>query len=153
MGQILGTAAYMAPEQARGKTVDKRADIWAFGVLLYEMLTGRRLFGGETTSDSLAQVLTKEPEWERIPAKARRLLKSCLKKDPKRWLRDIGDAWQLVDDTPRIHQAGGIAPWIAAGVLGVALAVSLSALWRSTRAVDTPLQRTVSPLLWMSSFG
>ena len=92
MGEILGTAAYMAPEQARGKTVDKRADIWAFGVVLYEMLTGRRLFEGETISDTLAAVLTKEPEWERVPAEgAPRLLRSCLEKDPKRRLRDIGD--------------------------------------------------------------
>src|SRR5215472_13392467 len=66
-GQILGTAAYMAPEQARGKTVDKRADIWAFGVVLYEMLTGRRLFDGETVSDTLIGVLTKEPEWAHVP--------------------------------------------------------------------------------------
>src|SRR5215510_531212 len=76
-GHIMGTAAYMAPEQARGKTVDKRADIWAFGVVLYEMLTGRRLFEGETISDTLAGVLTKDPEWDRVPAKVRRLLKGC----------------------------------------------------------------------------
>src|SRR5579864_4065203 len=68
-GMILGTAGYMSPEQARGKTVDKRADIWAFGVVLYEMLTGRRLFGGETVSDTLAAVLEREPEWDRVPAK------------------------------------------------------------------------------------
>src|SRR5215472_3510182 len=68
-GTILGTAAYMSPEQARGKTVDKRADTWAFGVVLFEMLTGKPLFMGETVSDTLAAVLTKEPEWERIPAK------------------------------------------------------------------------------------
>jgi serine/threonine-protein kinase len=73
-GVILGTAAYMAPEQARGKTLDKRADIWAFGVMLYEMLTGRRLFEGETVSDVLAAVLTREPEWERIPVKVQREL-------------------------------------------------------------------------------
>src|SRR6202140_2630393 len=82
-GMILGTAGYMAPEQARGKTVDKRADIWAFGVVLYEMLTGRRLFEGETISDTLVAVLTKEPEWERVPAKVQRLLRSCTQKDPK----------------------------------------------------------------------
>jgi serine/threonine-protein kinase len=87
-GQIMGTAAYMAPEQARGKAVDKRADIWAFGVVLYEMLTGRRLFQGETTSDTLAGVLTKEPDWQRVPAKVQRLLKSCLEKR----IRDSGSA-------------------------------------------------------------
>ena len=67
-GVILGTAAYMSPEQARGKAVDKRADIWAFGAVLYEMLTGRRAFGGETVSDTLAAVLTKEPDWSALPA-------------------------------------------------------------------------------------
>src|SRR5262249_37438043 len=71
-GQIVGTVAYMAPEQARGKAVDKRADIWAFGVILYEMLTGRRLFEAETISDTLAAVLTKGPDWVRAPAKAQR---------------------------------------------------------------------------------
>ncbi len=94
-GMILGTAAYMSPEQARGKAVDKRADIWAFGVVMFEMLTGQRLFEGETVSDTLAQVLTKEPDWEQVPAKVRRLLKKCLEKDPKKRLRDIGDAWEL----------------------------------------------------------
>ena len=91
-GQILGTVAYMAPEQARGQSVDKRADIWAFGVVVYEMLSGRRLFDGETLSDVLAAVITKEPAWERVPHKAQRLVKSCLEKDPKGRLRDIADA-------------------------------------------------------------
>jgi serine/threonine protein kinase len=75
-GMILGTAGYMSPEQARGKTVDKRADIWAFGVVLCEMLSGKPLFKGETVSDTLAQVLTKEPDWDQVPAKVRRLLRS-----------------------------------------------------------------------------
>src|SRR5271170_2087452 len=88
---ILGTAAYMSPEQARGKPVDKRADIWAFGVVLYEMLTGQPLFQGETVSDTLAQVLTKEPDFNRVPFKVRRLLRSCLQKDPKQRLQAIGD--------------------------------------------------------------
>src|SRR5271169_1644882 len=93
-GMILGTAAYMSPEQARGKAVDKRADIWAFGVVLLEMLTGKPLFEGETVSDTLAQVLTKEPDLEQAPAKVRRLLKKCLDKDPKQRLQAIGD-WRL----------------------------------------------------------
>ncbi|MGD0135502.1 MAG: serine/threonine-protein kinase, partial [Bryobacteraceae bacterium] len=96
-GMILGTAGYMSPEQARGKAVDKRADIWAFGVVLYEMLTGKQLFEGETVSDTLAQVLTKEPDWQQVPAKVRRLLRACLEKDPKRRLRDIGDVGRLLD--------------------------------------------------------
>ena len=98
-GIILGTAAYMAPEQARGAVAAKRADIWAFGVVLFEMLTGRRLFEGETVSDTLAAVLTKQPEWEQVPAKVRRLLERCLERDPKRRLRDIGDAWSLLEES------------------------------------------------------
>jgi serine/threonine-protein kinase len=98
VGMVVGTAAYMPPEQARGKLVDKRADIWAFGVILYEMLTGERPFAGETVSDTLIEVATREPDWERIPAQARRLLRRCLEKDPKRRLRDIGDAWFWLED-------------------------------------------------------
>jgi Tol biopolymer transport system component len=99
-GVIMGTAAYMSPEQARGKPVDKRADIWAFGVVLYEMLAGRRLFQGESVSETLAAVLKEEPPWDGIPAQVQRLLKSCLEKDPRRRLRDIGDAWRLLEDAP-----------------------------------------------------
>jgi serine/threonine-protein kinase len=95
-GVILGTAAYMAPEQARGKGVDKRADIWAFGCVLFEMLSGRRPFDGETISDTLAAVLAREADWSLLPAatpaKVRHLLERCLEKDPKRRLRDVGDA-------------------------------------------------------------
>jgi serine/threonine protein kinase len=100
VGVVVGTAAYMPPEQARGKLVDKRADIWAFGVILYEMLTGERPFAGETVSDTLIEVATKEPRWEPIPAPAQRLLRRCLEKDPKRRLRDIGDAWFWLEDAP-----------------------------------------------------
>src|SRR5271155_4151653 len=100
-GMILGTAGYMSPEQARGKPVDKRADIWAFGVVLFEMLTGKQLLEGETVSDTLAQVLTKEPDWEQVTAKVRRLLKKCLEKDPKKRLRDIGDASELLEEEPK----------------------------------------------------
>ena len=95
-GVIAGTAAYMSPEQARGKPVDKRTDIWAFGGVLYEMLTGRRAFRGETVSDTIAAILEHEPDWSALPAQTpvsiRRLLQRCLEKDPKRRLRDVGDA-------------------------------------------------------------
>src|SRR5688500_14192341 len=96
LGVILGTAGYMAPEQAKGKAVDRRADIWAFGVVLFEMLTGRRLFAGETVSDTLAAVLRQDVDWTLLPAELsegyRRLLARCLERDPKRRLRDIGEA-------------------------------------------------------------
>jgi serine/threonine-protein kinase len=142
-GQILGTAAYMAPEQARGKTADKRVDIWAFGVVLYEMLTGRRLFQGEAISDTLAEVLTKDPEWRRVPAKLQRLLKSCLEKDPKRRLRDIGDTWRLLEDAPEARRPRSRRPWIAVAVLAIALSISLWALWRAARPAETRPQTAV----------
>ncbi len=97
-GVILGTASYMSPEQARGSNnVDKRADIWSFGVVLYEMVTGKRLFRGHTISDTLASVLKEKPDLDRAPLKVRRLLESCLEKDPKKRLRDIADAWRLLE--------------------------------------------------------
>ena len=140
-GQIMGTAAYMSPEQARGKTVDKRADVWAFGVVLHEMLTGRRLFDGETISDTLAGVLTKEPDYRPVPPKAQHLLKCCLEKDPKRRLRDIADAWRLLEDTAPRAAAASKLPWAAAVVLAAALVttIALWAPWR--RAATVPSMR------------
>jgi eukaryotic-like serine/threonine-protein kinase len=99
-GVILGTAAYMAPEQARGRSVDKRADIWAFGVLLYELLTGERPFQGDEAAGTLAQVLTREPDLERVQPQVRKLLRRCMEKDPKQRLRDIGDARSLLGEEP-----------------------------------------------------
>jgi Tol biopolymer transport system component len=96
-GMILGTAGYMSPEQARGQEVDKRADIWAFGVVLYEMVTGKRLFDEATVSDSLAAILKEEPDLSLAPQKTRQLLASCLQKDPRKRLRDIGDAMTLLE--------------------------------------------------------
>jgi serine/threonine protein kinase len=95
-GMILGTAAYMSPEQARGKPVDRRADLWSFGCVLYECLTGVRLFAGETVSDSLAAILRKDPDWSLLPKETppmvRLLLRRCLSRDPARRLQDAGDA-------------------------------------------------------------
>jgi Tol biopolymer transport system component len=95
-GVVLGTPAYMSPEQARGQAADKRADIWAFGCVLYEMISGRRAFDARTVSDTIVAVLTGEPDWSALPAETppgiRRLLRRCLERDPKRRLRDIGDA-------------------------------------------------------------
>jgi Tol biopolymer transport system component len=149
VGAILGTAAYMPPEQARGKSVDKRADIWAFGVVLYEILTGERLFEGETVSDTLIEVATREPKWERVPAKVQRLLRRCLQKDPKKRLRDIGDAWELLEDAPQVSAVAatpsrsrlGIVTSITTALFAVALAIAGWGWWRATRPVDRPLVR------------
>jgi eukaryotic-like serine/threonine-protein kinase len=112
IGVILGTAAYMAPEQARGRAVDKRADIWAFGIVLFEMLSGRRLFDGEEISDVMASILRQEIDWSRLPsgtpASIRRLLQRCLERDPKRRLRDIGEA-RVALDTPHDEPAVPVA--------------------------------------------
>jgi Tol biopolymer transport system component/tRNA A-37 threonylcarbamoyl transferase component Bud32 len=102
LGMLVGTPAFMSPEQARGETVDKRTDIWAFGCVLYEMLTARPAFSGETISETIAAVLEREPDWEALPATTpepiRRLLRRCLEKNPKRRLRDIGDARLDIDE-------------------------------------------------------
>ena len=108
-GVILGTAAYMSPEQARGKPVDKRTDIWAFGCVLYEMLTGRVPFPGETVTDVIAAVVTSDPDWTALPASIppaiRTLLARCLQKDPRARLRDVGDARLEVLDAKRVDGA------------------------------------------------
>ena len=109
-GMILGTASYMAPEQARGKTTDKRADIFAFGVVLHELITGNRLFGGEDAGEMLAKVIRDEPDLSDAPPSVQRLLTECLQKDPRKRLRDIGDVWRLLDGTP----PNGVSPTPAA---------------------------------------
>ena len=152
-GAVIGTAAYMSPEQARGLPVDKRTDIWAFGCVLYEMLTGRVAFAGETVSDSIAKILERDPDWSALPAELpatiRRLLARCLEKDPKERLHDIADARLDVEDAStgaeggsahwfeRTHGPGSPRtwPWVVAAVLGagvVALAGALvwTAPWR-----------------------
>src|ERR1043166_9559898 len=95
-GTLLGTAGYMGPEQAKGKRVDRRADIWANGVVLYEMLTGRQMYSGETAAETLAFVITKEPAFDALPADTpsalRHLLSRCLERDPRRRLQAIGEA-------------------------------------------------------------
>jgi len=147
LGVILGTAAYMAPEQARGAGADRRADIWAFGVVLFEMLTGRRLFESQTVSDTLAAVLTREPDLGDAPHEVRRLLRSCLEKDPKRRLRDIGDWWRQLEEaepaaTP--SQSGRGWPWLwpaVAMVLAILLMGAGVLLWRSTKATSNPFMQ------------
>jgi len=151
-GVILGTASYMSPEQARGKSVDKRADIWAFGVVLYEMLCGRRLFIGDTITDVLSAIISREPDWTLLPAETpaavRKLLERCLEKDPHRRLRDIGEARvglsdpSLVSAPARMHETPPVIPsrrrpvvWIAllAGLLtgAIVAAVAIRQLVRS----------------------
>ena len=138
VGVILGTAVYMSPEQARGKAVDKRADIWAFGCVLYEMVTGRRPFGGDDVGETLAAVIKEQPPMDVVPGEIRPLVKSCLEKDPKKRLRDLGDAWRIV--APRQQVARALPsvsksrwPWaIAAASLAVAGAlVVVRAPWTS----------------------
>ena len=101
-GRVLGTPAYMSPEQARGQAVDKRTDIWAFGCVLYEMLTGRPPFEGDTMSDTFVSILERDPDWVALPAatpaSVRRLLERCLRKDPRKRLHDIADAILDIDD-------------------------------------------------------
>lgn len=148
-GLILGTAAYMSPEQARGKRVDKRADIWAFGCVLFEMLTGRKPFDGETVTDTLAAIVTREPEWSALPSATppslRRLLMRCLVKDPRQRLRDIGDAREelariTASDTPEPHATSSTSRWRGAVPWAVAaVAMALAAIaWNRVPPTSAP---------------
>ena len=124
-GIILGTAGYMSPEQAAGKIVDKRADIWAFGVVLYEMVTGERAFAGETVSETLAEVIKGEPDWTKVPARLLPLLRWCLEKDPKKRLRDISGVELLlsVESAPQVvSRRSPLTGWIAAAAAALAAA-------------------------------
>ena len=150
MGVIVGTAAYMAPEQARGRAVDRRADIWAYGVILYEMLSGRRAFRGDDISITLASVLKDDVDWAALPAdlplSVLRAMRLCLEKDPRRRLSAIADAGLLLEDVSEPSVVGrSIAPpaqgrwrqaipWTVA-VLALAAALTMLALWAPWRAV------------------
>src|SRR4051794_13796133 len=154
-GQIMGTAAYMSPEQARGKPVDRRADIWAFGVVLYEMLTGKSMFEGETVSDTLAAVLRADIDLKNPPAdtppKVRRLLQRCLERDPKRRLRDIGDAWIEMDAPDQPAAVVVAAPaakrsWLPWVVAALAAAAGLAfGLLRQPASEPRPVLRSLVP--------
>ena len=126
-GTIMGTAAYMAPEQAKGKPVDPRADIWSWGVVLYELLTGESPFRGENAADTLAAVIHKPPDLERVPAPARKVLRRCLEKDPRKRLRDIGDAEDLLESGAAAAVAAPSRPRLSAGIIAL-LTVVLGAL-------------------------
>jgi len=154
IGMILGTAAYMAPEQAKGKAVDRRADIWAFGVVLYEMLSGRRAFEGDDISTTLAAVLMKEPEWAALPADTppalNSLIRRCLERDPKLRLRDIGEARVLLSNPQtmsaslaasapaNVPQRRSRAAWIALGVVGALWIATLVPALRYFRPAPEP---------------
>jgi serine/threonine protein kinase len=141
-GVILGTAGYMSPEQARGKLVDKRTDIWAFGCVLYEMLTARAAFGGPTVSDTIVAILERHPDWAALPAATppavRHLLDRCFEKDRRRRLRDIGDARSDLDRveflaaSPPLIERPGTRRWVWAGGMLVAAAATAALVW--TRA-------------------
>jgi len=157
-GVILGTAAYMAPEQARAKRVDKRADIWAFGVVLYEMLTGKRLFRGEDLTETLASVVKEQPDLTDAPPKVRRLLTRCLEKDPKKRLRDISVAWELLEEPPAAAETApsrsrlGWLPRALAGVIVGGLVVGLI-VWALTRPEPQAVARFEIPLAEDQSFS
>jgi serine/threonine-protein kinase len=154
-GIILGTAGYMAPEQARGKPVDKRADIFAFGVVLYEMVTGQRAFAGETVSDTLVAIIKEDPEWARVPERLQRVLRKCLEKDPKKRLRDITGFDLLLEETaaegrpatPVEARTNRLWPAVA-GILALVLVIAVWAWspWRAAKPADRPLLRLETDL-------
>ena len=171
-GVIVGTAGYMSPEQARGKPVDKRADIWAFGCVLYEMLSGRMAFKGETLSDTIAAILDRTPDWATLPGATptavRRLLQRCLDKDPKQRLRDVGDARieleqverapveEVPPDEPvrprqrlRVAAAAAVGAVVSAGLVWLALSASDNAPTGDNRVsrlvIDLPPDQTIGP--------
>ena len=153
VGMILGTAAYMSPEQARGKAVDARADVWAFGCVLYEMLTGKRAFTGEEVSDALASVLARDPNWDAAPASVVALLKKCLEKDPKKRLRHIGD-WELllVQPTERTiapeRRSAGAWGWPIATALVTATAIAVAVVaWTARSTPSEGLRLRINPQL------
>ncbi len=152
-GTILGTASYMAPEQARGQVVDRRADIWAFGCVLYELTTGKHAFPGESVADILSAVLKTEPDLNLIPARVRKLVTRCLTKDRKQRLQAIGDARIEIDEAlsgapqetePVVvtaRQRRNLLPWGLAAVLAVFAVSAAWTAWRATRPMDRPLMR------------
>ena len=163
-GVILGTAAYMSPEQARGKAVDKRTDMWAFGCVLYELLTGKRAFRGETLQDALAAVLEREPDWQALPsstpAKIRDLLRRCLQKDINRRFRDAADIGIEIEEVltapasegqpnasapasrPQLQQA---IPWSVAAVLAIVALFVTVTLFRRAPAETRLIRFTIGP--------
>jgi len=161
-GVILGTAGYMSPEQARGKSASTRADVWAFGVVLYELLIGHSPFQGEDVTEMLAAIVKEQPDLSVVPYEVRRLLDACLQKDPKKRLQAIGD-WRLLLDRPETGPSGrgsegrgAAAAWIAAGALAIVAAVAFWAPWRTERLaagiarvmIETAPAETLGPIVY-----
>ena len=154
VGTLLGTAAYMSPEQARGQPLDRRTDIWSLGCVLYEMLAGKRAFSGASITDVVAAVVRAEPDWTALPASTpaamRALLRRCLEKDPRRRLQHIGDARILLEEleepAPALSPARPAAPWprrVLPWALALLMAVAAAlAWWRATRPQPGPVTRT-----------
>ena len=156
-GVILGTAAYMSPEQATGKVVDKRTDVWAFGCVMYEALTGRQAFSADTALETIATILGSEPDWdvlpETTPAAIRTLVRRCLRKEPKRRLHDIADARIVIEEAveaPEETPARGFAktsrlPWLVAALSGLALVVALVSAFRPADPAELMRLSIVAP--------
>ena len=155
-GRILGTPAYMSPEQARGQPVDKRTDIWAFGCVLFEMLAGTRAFSGDTMTDTLARVLEYDPDWSRVPAATppavRKLLRRCLHKDPVRRMRDMGDARAELEEAladaaaPAAAGARRSSPWVliaAATIVGASVITGMWMFRRPAATATNPLENAL----------
>jgi serine/threonine protein kinase/Tol biopolymer transport system component len=163
-GMLLGTAAYMSPEQARGKAIDRRTDVWAFGCVLYEMLTGRVAFAGDTLSDTIAAILAREPDWNRLPADTpvavELLLRRCLQKNPSDRLRDIADARFRLEESPRegvavVTRAPRFShrerlAWL--GALAIATIVAL-VTWTTRHAFEDHLEISTPPTWQPTSFA
>jgi len=166
VGMIVGTAAYMAPEQVTGKEVDKRADIWAFGCVFYEMLTGRSAYQTDSSQETMASILRDEPDLTKVPAQARRLLKRCLEKDPQKRLRHIGDVMALLDEPPSGDYSKTAAPaspaaiprrrrpWsaVSAAIALIGIAVAGWSLWRPPTNAGEAVRFEVGPSEGMQFF-
>ena len=164
-GVIMGTVEFMSPEQARGKAIDKRTDIWAFGCILYECLSGRRAFSGDSVSDALAAILLREPEWSALPADTppamRELLQRCLQKDANQRLRDIGDARLAIDELlagmdPRRSSVSGVFPpakkrrWfpvVGGAAVAAVIVAAVFLIARSRRPVSAPTPNRLMAIL------
>lgn len=159
VGTILGTAGYMSPEQASGKTVDRRADIWSFGAVLYEMLSGRQVFSGASVAEILAAVLKLDPDWDSLPdstpAPIRMLIRRCLTRDRRQRLQAIGEARITIEEVlsgKTVEETRTAAPprlgrgaWLGVGVFAVATVVALWSPWRSQPTVAPPFTFNVDP--------